>query len=112
MSFDEINLVFGEKISLLSFVLKKKKTPKEIKYFQSLYYEYKFLQSNCIGQDEFGSDVFDGTYSIALRYRRYKVYLRKKRFEHLPNWLAVLIALMSFIVSVATLLRQLGLILQ
>ncbi len=110
MDFDKINLIFGEKVSLFSFHFKKKKLPHEIKYFENLYYDYQFLKSNCIGQDEFGSDIFDGTYSISIKYKRYKVYIHKKRFEHLPNWLAILISLMSFAVSVATLLWQLGMI--
>ena len=85
MDFDKINLIFGEKVSLFSFHFKKKKLPHEIKYFDNLYYDYQFLKSNCIGQDEFGSDIFDGTYSISIKYKRYKVYIHKKRFEHLPN---------------------------
>ena len=100
MDFNDIHLIFGEKLSLFTFNFKRKQTADKIKYFKSLHDEYQFLRANHIGESEYGTDITDETYSISMHYRRYRVYLRKKRFEHLPNWLAILISLVSLAISV------------
>lgn len=109
MCYDNVNLMFKEKLSLFSFHFKKRKMEKEIKCYYTLYFKYKFIDQNYEDEpDEMGCPIFDGTYSISDNYRRYKIYLRRKRIEHLPNWLAIIISLISLAVSIATLLWQLG----
>ncbi len=113
MSFDKIHLLSKEKRSLFSFRFQKRKPENKIKCYATLYFEYHFIEQNFTGKkDDMGCDIFDGTYSISDNYRRYKIYLRKKRISSLPNWFAILISLISLSVSVITLLWQLGLILQ
>lgn len=103
MNYDNINLMFKEKLSLFSFIFKKRKIEKEIKCFHSIYFEYKFIKQNYENEpDKMGCLIFDGTYSISDNYRRYKIHCRKKRFEHLPNWIAILISLISLAVSIVT----------
>lgn len=109
MNFDNINLLPGEKFSLFLFNFKKKRIEEKIKHFHSLYYEYQFIDSNKSDSvDGFGAPIPDGTYSVSIKYLRYKVYLRRKRFESLPNWVAIVISLFSLIVTSLSLLWQLG----
>lgn len=112
MDYENIHLMLKEKLSLFSFYFKRRKEEKKIKCYYTLYFEYKFIKQNYMDEpDEMGCPIFDGTYSISDNYRRYKIYLRKKRFEHLPNWIAIIISFISLSVSVITLLWQLGYIL-
>lgn len=108
-NFEDIHLKFGEKASLFSFHFQKRKGKERIKYFQTLYHEYEFLERNLGNEvNYFGHPLPDGTYSISDRYCRYKIWRRKQRFKSLPNWLAILISLISLTFSAITLLWQLG----
>ena len=109
MDFDDINLLPAEKRSLFLFHFKKKRVEEKIKCFRSLYTEYHFIKANYTNRmDSFNQPIPDGTYSISVRYERYKVYLKRKRFESLPNWIAIAISLCSLAVSFLTLLWYLG----
>lgn len=112
-NYDNVHLLSREKRSLFSFHFHKRKPENKIKCYYELYFKYKFIKQNYTGEkDEYGCDIFDGTYSISDNYLRYKIYLRKKRIVNLPNWLAILISLISLSISIATLLWQLELILK
>lgn len=109
LNFEEIHLKLGEKTSLFSFHFRKRKQKERIKHFHQLYYEYHFLRQNHSGEvDAFNCPIPDGTYSVSDRYCRYKIWRRKQRFKSLPNWLAILISLVSLAISAITLLGQLG----
>ena len=108
MTFDDIHLLKAEKHSLFSFRFKKKQHQEEIKCFESLYHKYRFIESNYYKDraDDFGFPVPDGTYSLSVEYLRYRVYLREKRFQSLPNWVAIAISLLAFLVSVISVWLQ------
>ena len=109
MKFDEIILTKGEKQSLRSFLWKPKQSLNEIKHFHSLYYDYRFIKDNYLKErDEFNHPIPSGTYSLSDRYERFKIYRREKRLQSLPNWLAILISLISLIITTLMSLWQLG----
>lgn len=108
MNFDDIHLLLKEKRSLFCFYFKKERELNRIKCFHTLYYQYKFIENVPIGEDDEGNTIFKGVYRISDNYRRYKVYLRKKRIQSLPNWVAILISIISLMISALTLLWQLG----
>lgn len=104
-NYDDVHLLLKEKLSLFSFNFYKRKPKEKIKHFQSLYFTYRFLCPNYSDEkDQLGFIVEDGTFSISDNYLRYKIYLRKKRFANLPNWIAILLSLISLLISLATLL--------
>lgn len=108
MNYDDIHLLFTEKLSLFSFNFQKRKQEEKIKCYRSLYFEYKFIKKNYDGIiEETGENRFDGTYSISNNYRRYRVYLRKKRMASLPNWIAILISIITFLFTLPVLLVEL-----
>lgn len=108
-TFEDIYLTLSEKLSLFSFHFHKRKKRERIKHFQKLYYDYDFICENHGTElDPFNHPIHDGTYSLSDRYRRYKIWRRKQRFNSLPNWLAILISLASLALSTITLLWQLG----
>lgn len=99
--FEEINLTINEKLCLFSFYFKRKQKEEQIKYFHQLYYEYDFLEANLTDtKDSFGSFISDGTYSTNDRYIRFKIYRRRIRFQSLPNWVAIMISLISLALNV------------
>ena len=109
MDFSNIYLKPDEKRSLFLFHFKKKRLKEKIKCFRALYEEYGFIKQNYTKElDAFMHPIPDGTYSISDRYERYKVYRKERRIESLPNWIAITFSLFSLIVSVVTLLWQLG----
>lgn len=111
MLYEEINLKFEEKLSLFSFKLHKRKPEEKIKCYRSLYFEYSFIKQNRLEEvDENGEHIFDGTYSLSDRYYRYLISRRKYIIAHLPNWIAILISLISLIASTLSSLLQLGII--
>lgn len=113
MKYEDVHLLLNEKLSLFSFCFQKRKSENKIKCYYSLYFDYKFIEQNYEKElDEMGCPIFDGTYSISDNYKRYKVFLRKKRLSMLPNWVAIFISLISLSVSILTLLWQLGYIFQ
>lgn len=100
--YDNIHLLPKEKRSLFSFHFWKNKPKEKIKCYYELCFIYKFIKQNYTGKkDEMGFDILDDTYSISDNYRRYKIYLRKKRFTNLPNWIAIVISLISLFVTLA-----------
>lgn len=108
MNYDDINLLLREKLSLFSFHFQKRKPEEKIKCYPSLYFTYKFIKQNYDGIiPETGENKFDGTYSISDNYRRYKVYLRKKRIANLPNWVAITISIITFLITLPVLITEL-----
>lgn len=108
VSFDEIHLLRKEKLCLFSFHFYKKQKPDTISCFQSLYSDYGFLKLNSTGLfDETGCEMFDGTYSISDRYYRYKIHRREWTICHLPNWVAIVISLIPYVIKIIeSLLKQ------
>lgn len=108
MRYDDIHLLFSEKLSLFSFHFHKRKPEEKIKCYPSLYFTYKFIKQNYDGIiEETGEDRFDGTYSISVNYRRYKVYLRKKRMASMPNWVAITISIITLLINLPILIVEL-----
>lgn len=50
--------------------------------------------------DENGSPIPTGTFSLTDKYIRFRIYRREKFFHSMPSWLAVVISIISLIVSV------------
>ena len=101
MRFDDIHLTAGEKLSLLSFRFKKEQYEEEIKYFWSLAETYEFIARNYTGKaDGNGYPIPTGTFSLTDKYIRFRIYRREKFFHSMPSWLAVVISIISLIVSV------------
>lgn len=108
-NFEDIHLTSGEKLSLFSFHFKKRQRKEHIKHFQKLCYDFEFLCRNLKDEkDAYGNRVTDDTYSISDKYCRFKIWRRKQRFNSLPNWIAILISLVTLIFSVVTELWHLG----
>lgn len=101
MPFDDIHLLKSERRSLLSFLFRKKKRRENIECFESLYETYHFIKANHYADkfDGFNSPIPDGTYSLSTEYQRYRVYLREKRIRELPNWVAIVISLLSLVIN-------------
>lgn len=111
--FENVNLIKKEKKSLRSFRSKPRQYQKEIECFYSLWNEYGFIGLNYFDYcDENGEPVTDGTYSITTRYERYKIWCKKQRIIHLPNWIAITVSLISLALNILIWLWQLKLILQ
>ncbi len=108
-NFEDIHLTSGEKLSLFSFHFQKRKRKERIKHFSTLYYDFEFLSRNLTNEvDANNNRIPDDTYSISDKYCRFKIWRRKQRFKSLPNWIAILISLVTLIFSVVTELWHLG----
>lgn len=111
--FEQINLLKPEKKSLKTFRSKPRQKQEEIKCFKELWSEYGFIALNHFDYfDEYGEPFTDNTYSITRRYERYKVWRKKQRIIHLPNWVAITISLASLGLNILIWLWQLQVILQ
>ena len=100
IDFEKIHLLFGERISLLSFRFKRKQEESEIKYFYQLYNVYSFIERNYTSEeDSLGFPVDDGTFSLSETYKRYCVF-RTQLFFRGSVWPAIVSGIISVITSV------------
>ena len=57
--------------------------------------------------DPFKRPIANGKYELSDTYYRYCEYMKKQRIKTLPNWLAIIIAFGSLIVSIISLVISL-----
>lgn len=97
----EIVLNKDERRSLFTFHFKKNQHRDEIKCFHRLYCDYGFLTENLLDKvDKFGINIGTDTYHLSEQYERYCIVQRWKILNSLPNWIAILISLISLILNI------------
>lgn len=96
--FESINLLFKEKIILLTLRFKKYRNGDVFSQKLNKLHEYGLISQNCLShRGREGEFLSDGTYSLSDRGKRYIVYLRKQRFY---RYLTPIIV--AFLTSIAT----------
>ncbi len=99
--FDKIYLTYKERLLLLNIKIRGKVVADIYSQPYRQLHKYDFIKRNYVYDVEHREDIFDGTVSLTMTYKRYCLYRREQFFRgKLPVIISILALMKSYGVGI------------